>query len=595
MKASSSPLPDHIGRYQILERVGAGGMGILYRGYDPKLDREVAIKVMLTDFLDDAQAMLPRFYREAKAVAKLQHRNIVTVFEFVEDQSQPHIVMEFLRGVPLGARMKTQPSLTLDDKLDIVAQLCAGLGYAHSQGVVHRDVKPANVFLLEDGTVKLLDFGIAKLTTSTLTRQGDVLGSASYMSPEQVAGSDSVDGRADVWSAGVVLYELLSGKKPFEGETPTNVIVKILKEEPAPIETLVFGLPKQLTAAVHNALQKDAAKRIGKADDLGRELQWIRKALQASGNLAPMDETRYASTQVLQALSADMKKLETGQIPIPTALKPGDPITPVPPAPGAAPASNKWIVPAGAAAVLVAGVLGYFVLGNSSGKKSDPQIEKPSASTVTAPTAAPSTPAPTPVPAPPDPTPPQTKTSPTEGATGTSASSRGRGTEKTAAVQRAGGAGAPIDAPGDTKQAPKPPSAQLVKVSMSGPYKFEVFDGSRSISPSGMTHELPPQPVGKMLRVVAQDVFLERSVRVESGTDNIFEYTAPALGSLDIRAARQDCKIMIGKRDLGYPPLPPVPVAAGDYQVSLSCPDGQNPVLQATVNPGRPARVPFTK
>src|SRR5262245_3182606 len=254
---TAPPTPDHIGRYQILERVGAGGMGVLYRGYDPKLDREVAIKVMLTDFSDDAEAMRPRFYREAKAVAKLQHRNIVTVFEFVEDQSQPHIVMEFLRGVALGSRMKTQPALTIDDKLDIVAQLCSGLGYAHSQGVVHRDVKPANVFLLEDGTVKLLDFGIAKVTTSTLTRQGDVLCSASYMSPEQVAGSDSVDGRADIWSAGVVLYELLAGKKPFEGETPTNVIVKILKEEPPPIETLAFGLPKQLIAAVHNALQKD--------------------------------------------------------------------------------------------------------------------------------------------------------------------------------------------------------------------------------------------------------------------------------------------------------------------------------------------------
>src|SRR5258706_689277 len=217
----ASPIPTHIGRYQVLERVGHGGMGVLYRGFDPKLDREVAIKVMLTDFSEDAEAMRPRFYREAKAVAKLQHRNIVTVFEFVEDQSQPHILMEFLRGVSLAARMKAQPALMLDDKLDIVAQLCSGLGYAHSMGVVHRDVKPANVFLLEDGTVKLLDFGIAKLTTSTLTRQGDVLGSASYMSPEQVAGSDSVDGRADVFSTGVVLYELLSGHKPFEGDSPT--------------------------------------------------------------------------------------------------------------------------------------------------------------------------------------------------------------------------------------------------------------------------------------------------------------------------------------------------------------------------------------
>ena len=127
-------MPDKIGRYQILERVGRGGMGVLYRGHDPVLDREVAVKVMLADFSEDTEQMRPRFYREAKSAAKLQHRNIVTVFEFAEENNQPHIVMEFLRGSPLSARMEEQPPLTLDDKLDIVAQLCSGLGYAHTAG-----------------------------------------------------------------------------------------------------------------------------------------------------------------------------------------------------------------------------------------------------------------------------------------------------------------------------------------------------------------------------------------------------------------------------------------------------------------------------
>ena len=164
---SSTTTPTKIGRYQILERVGRGGMGVLYRGFDPILDREVAVKVMLADFSEDTEQMRPRFYREAKAVAKLQHRNIVTIFEFAEENNQPHIVMEFLRGLPLNVRMEQHPPLTLDDKLDVVAQLCSGLGYAHTQGIVHRDVKPANVFILEDGTVKLLDFGVAKLATSS--------------------------------------------------------------------------------------------------------------------------------------------------------------------------------------------------------------------------------------------------------------------------------------------------------------------------------------------------------------------------------------------------------------------------------------------
>ena len=595
---TSSPTPDHIGRYQVLERVGAGGMGVLYRGYDPKLDREVAIKVMLTDFSEDAEAMRPRFYREAKAVAKLQHRNIVTVFEFVEDQKQPHIVMEFLRGVSLASRMKTQPALTVDDKLDIVAQLCSGLGYAHSQGVVHRDVKPANLFLLEDGTVKLLDFGIAKLTSSNLTRQGDVLGSASYMSPEQVAGSDSVDGRADVWSSGVVLYELLAGKKPFEGETPTNVIVKILKEEPPPIETLVFGLPKQLIAAVHHALQKDPAKRIGKADELSRELQWIRKALQASGELAPMEETRFASTQVLKALSEDIKKIETGQLKIPTRIRPGAAAEAAAPQPAAS-SSKKWIVPAALAATVAASLTGYLMFGRSSSTASTVNGSGANNAAISTPAPAPpasnaATPTPT-APAPP----PTAKPTASSGSPAANDSQTARGTEKTSAVARAGGSGATIPEPStDAKPAPatdtrKPtPTGPLVKVAMSAPYAFEVMDGSRTISASSRTHELSPQPVGKMLRIVAPDVFLDRQVRVEAGAGDLFEYQPPALGRLIIRARRGDCKIVLGKRELGDTSVT-IPVVAGEYLVKLACPDGQNPEQTAIVSPGQDRQVPF--
>src|SRR5262245_2608383 len=252
---------EKIGRYQILARVGKGGMGVLYRGIDPVLDREVAIKLMLTDFSEDAEQMRPRFYREARAAAKLQHRNIVTIFEFAEEGNTPYIVMEFLRGTSLAARIASPPAVTLADKLDVVAQLCAGLNYAHEQGVVHRDVKPANIFLLTDGTVKLLDFGIAKITTSTLTRQGDVLGSASYMSPEQVSGSESVDGRADVWSTGVLLYELLAGQRPFVGDSPTVIIMRILHEDPPPITGVIPGLPAQLVTVVNKALAKDPAQR----------------------------------------------------------------------------------------------------------------------------------------------------------------------------------------------------------------------------------------------------------------------------------------------------------------------------------------------
>ena len=156
--------------------MGRGGMGVLYRGKDPVLDREVAIKVMSGDFSAD-EAARARFFREARAAARLQHRNIVTIFEFAEDEhGTPYIAMEFLRGRSLAARMTGEPPLSLVQKLDILTQLCTGLHYAHEQGIVHRDVKPANIWLMDDGTIKLLDFGIAKIAASTMTSSGNVLG-----------------------------------------------------------------------------------------------------------------------------------------------------------------------------------------------------------------------------------------------------------------------------------------------------------------------------------------------------------------------------------------------------------------------------------
>ena len=229
--------------------------------------------------------------------------------------------------------MEEQPPLTLDDKLDVVAQLCSGLGYAHAQGIVHRDVKPANVFILEDGTVKLLDFGIAKLATSTLTRQGDVVGSAPYMSPEQIAGTQDLDGRSDVWSTGVLLYELLTGtqavrrRRADDGDRWASC-----KNEPPPIDQLVPGLPKAVAEVVTRALHKDRDRRYQTAEELGRELQLIRKTQQLS-NLPPMDATRFASTNVLKALHDDRQKQEQGA-PADKTLQPA-------PAPAAATAAQS--------------------------------------------------------------------------------------------------------------------------------------------------------------------------------------------------------------------------------------------------------------
>lgn len=251
-------------------------MGVLYRAQDPVLERDVAIKVMSADFSDD-EVGRSRFYREARAVARLQHRNIVTLYDFGEEQGSPFIVMEFLRGQTLAARLRTGPPLSVDEALDIAAQLGTGLHFAHAHGIIHRDVKPANIWLLDDGGVKLLDFGIAKFGESTLTTAGDVVGSVSYMSPEQLSGAP-VDSRSDIFSAGIVLYELLTGRRPFHGDTPTAIMMRIIHDDPPPIDNAA-ALPAGLSDIVRRALEKSPDRRYQHGAELASDLQGLRSTM----------------------------------------------------------------------------------------------------------------------------------------------------------------------------------------------------------------------------------------------------------------------------------------------------------------------------
>ncbi len=570
---------EKIGRYQILDKVGKGGMGVLYRGFDPVLDREVAIKLMHADFSEDTEQMRPRFYREARAAAKLNHRNIVTIFEFAEESNVPYIVMEFLKGTSLGSRLHAQPPLTLDDKLNVMAQLCDGLAYAHEQGVVHRDVKPDNVFILEDGSVKLLDFGIAKLTTSTLTRQGDVLGSASYMSPEQVGGSENVDGRADIFSTGVVLFELLSGRKPFEGDSPTSVIVKILKDDPTPIDSITTGLPPELVACVMRALAKDPADRFPTADALGRELQSIRRNLKPSASTVQMDETRFASTQVMKALHEDLLKARaTGPKTDAGKTKVGGVDAELTRAVQPEAPKKNWLIPGlAAAAVLVLAVGGFAMFGRGG-------------STPPATTTASTTPGSTAPAAPASTTPaattPGTTTSAPAAPAATAPSEPAATTNTPAAATPPAAAPRPTPAPAATPPAAPPKPAAMVTVSLSGNYPFEVFDGPKSISGASPSHELK-QPAGKSLRVAAPQYFLNQTVRVEGSTTQPFDYAAPGLGSLDVRSPQETCDVVIAGRKLGNPPLSIKEIAAGQYKVDIVCAGETVKTQFATVRAGQ--------
>jgi hypothetical protein len=302
-QAAVSRAGPRIGRYLITGRIGRGGMGMVYRGLDEALEREVAVKTLNAEGSLDPDSRR-RFEVEAKAAARLQHPNIVTVFELGEDRGLPFIAMEMLAGVDLEALLRSGAEMPLAEKLDVVVQVCRGLAYAHERGIVHRDIKPSNVRLLEDGTAKIMDFGIAKLGGTHLTKTGMMVGTVHYMSPEQVRGKP-LDGRSDVFSAGVILYELLAGERPFRGEGATQVLYKIVNEEPPPPDLAALGeLGPKLRAILVRALAKEPEARYPGADALADELSTVLEEVQKAEPPVP--------PRALEALAAAREAARVG-------------------------------------------------------------------------------------------------------------------------------------------------------------------------------------------------------------------------------------------------------------------------------------------
>ncbi len=297
-----------IGRYLVTGRIGRGGMGMVYRGLDPALEREVAVKTLTAEGTLDEESRR-RFAVEAKAAAKLQHRNIVTVFELGEDRGVPFIAMEMLPGVDLEALVRSGEEMLLAEKLEIVIQVCRGLAFAHEHRIVHRDVKPSNIRLLDDGTVKIMDFGIAKLGGTQLTKAGMMVGTVHYMSPEQVRGKP-LDGRSDVFSLGVILYELLAGRRPFKGEGATDVLFKIVNDEPVPLDPgPLGGVSPRLQEVVSRALAKNPEERYPTAAALAEDLAEVMEAhVRTLGIEAPPPAT-------LEAIASARRLVKEGRVP----------------------------------------------------------------------------------------------------------------------------------------------------------------------------------------------------------------------------------------------------------------------------------------
>jgi len=349
-KGEAVTIPTSVGRYKVEGELGRGAMGVVYRGSDPALDRTVAIKVIRAGVADSSvppEEMEARFLREAKVAARILHPNVVTVFDAGREGHALYLVMELIEGESLAARLARGAFPTTAEALDIAAKVADALAAAHTLGVVHRDIKPANIMLTKDGGVKVADFGVAKAIGegTDLTRTGTVVGSPAYMAPEQVRG-EAIDGRADLFSLGVVLYEMIMRRKPFPADTVTTLIYQILNEDPFKDPSLTAPLGPQLREFLQQCLAKNPADRIPDATTFASRARAILATL-AAASVEATGPTRMLTTPAAAAPAPAAEQPPTA------ALAPPAP----PPQPRAGAAAGERRLPWGPLLVLALGLV----------------------------------------------------------------------------------------------------------------------------------------------------------------------------------------------------------------------------------------------
>jgi eukaryotic-like serine/threonine-protein kinase len=360
------------GRYEVESRLGEGGMAMVFGGVDRLLGRKVAIKVLARHYARDRTAV-ERFRREAQAAAGLNHPNVVSVFDTGSDDGVHYIVMEHVDGTTLADEIKEHGPVPPGRAALIAVDVCRALASAHEKGMVHRDVKPGNVLLASDGSVKVTDFGIARVASSeALTATGSVMGTASYLSPEQARGGD-IDARSDIYSLGCVLYEMLTGRPPFDGDTPLSIAYKHVQEDPPPPSSINPAVPADIESVVSRAMAKKPGDRFKSAAEMARNLQ-------EAAPTGPME------TAVMIPTGEATEVLPARQSPTRTA-----------PLPEIAARQRRWMVAAAAAALAVLGVALAVTLGRERPlTASSPQPTSPA--TTSPPPASPTPPPTTPPP-----------------------------------------------------------------------------------------------------------------------------------------------------------------------------------------------------
>ncbi|WP_287998505.1 serine/threonine-protein kinase [Acidiphilium sp.] len=377
-----------LGKYDIVRILGRGAMGTVYEGFDPIIARRVAIKTVNLDDTDDAEAAegLLRFRREAQAAGRLTHPNIVGIYDYGETDGLAYIVMEYVEGETLKSVLDRGERFATVDALRMMRSLLAGLAYSHDNGVIHRDIKPANVMITRDDQVKLADFGVARIESSSLTQAGTMIGTPSYMSPEQFMGQ-TIDMRTDIYSAGVMLYQLLTGEKPFEGSI-TAIMHKVLNVEPPAPSALSISVPPRLDAIVRKAMAKRPDDRFADAREFAQALATAESDT-GSGSLSLAGEGVDGDATMIASSGRHAAAAPEASVRLPT-----------PPAPTGETGGRRGLLIGGiaAAALIVAGGGTYFLLG---GGHHAAQQAAPSHPSATKPASARSVKTPAPAPAPP--------------------------------------------------------------------------------------------------------------------------------------------------------------------------------------------------
>ena len=350
--------PERIDKYQILSVLGKGAMGVVYHAYDPVVKRDIAIKLLSTIGSEETE-LISRFEREARLAGSLRHPNIVTIYDLGNYEGRPYIAMEYLVGRDLQQVIKQKTELTFEQRVEIILQIAKGLDAAHTKGIIHRDIKPANVRLQEDNTVKIMDFGIARMGTSELTRSGYIIGTLQYMSPEQISG-DQLDPRTDIFSTGVIAYELFTYNNPFNGEHTVDIMYRILNVRPQPIQNLPEETGTELNQIIMRSLEKNRDLRYPSAKELSADLEeylfYLKSLKFRRRSTASIPSIQEGVTQTLPldslpvqgrdkeiapTMAADMQNMPTYNMPSPNMPAPGPGSSPgtfgVPPPPEKAP------------------------------------------------------------------------------------------------------------------------------------------------------------------------------------------------------------------------------------------------------------------